>query len=314
MRQDQLERELRTMLAKADFMVSEPHGLRSVSFDMVARRETLIIIVKCVQNAAAMDRETAHEMKILASTLGGAPLAVASHGAKGKLEDGVVFSRYGVPLLSMGTLKDLFVEGVPPYVFAGPGGLYVKIDSDVLRKARAGNVSIGELAEAAGVSRRAIQMYEDGMGAMLEAALRLEKFLGRNLILPVDPLSYDAGAAIDVSESASDASGLNAEVFASLGKLGYSVYQTAHCPFDALTRERENLYVTGVAKDPAGLGDKGLASYNVARIAGRQSVIFTRKATSKKNAGGSAVVGQDELKKVGDPADLRRLVRERGGR
>ncbi|MFH0815440.1 MAG: helix-turn-helix domain-containing protein [Methanobacteriota archaeon] len=314
MRREHLERELRALLARADFMVSEPHGLRSVSFDMVARREGLIIVVKCVQSVASMERETAREMIVLASTLGGAPLAVASHGAKGKLEDGVVFSRYGVPLLSLGSLKDLFVEGVPPYVFAGPGGLYVKVDSDVLRKAREGNVSIGELAEAAGVSRRAIQMYENGMGAMLEAALRLEKFLGRNLILPVDPLSYNSGGAMEESASAPEASGLNAEVFASLGKLGYSVYQTAHCPFDALTKERENLYVTGVAKDIAGLGEKGLASFNVAKIAGRQSVIFTRRASPRKNAGGSAVVGQDELKKVRDPSELKRLVRERGGR
>jgi putative transcriptional regulator len=314
MRRDSLERELRTLFAKSDFLISEPHGLRSVSFDLVARRDRLIIIAKVVQSVCAVERETAREMKVLATTLGGSPLIVASHGPGGKLSDGVVFSRYGVPVLSLESLSDLFIEGVPPYVFAAPGGLFVRLDPDALRSAREGRISIGELADAAGVSRRAIQMYEKGMGAVLEAALRLEKFLGRSLILPVDPLSFEPEDGSDVSTGPAEVRGFQAEVFESLGNLGCEVFQTAHCPFDALTKERETLYVTGVAVGAADLSGKALASYNVARIAGRQAVIFTRKSTRLKSSCGSAVVAGDELTRVRDPEELRMLVRERGGR
>jgi putative transcriptional regulator len=311
---DALEREVRALLAKAGFSVSEPHGLRCVSFDMVARRDKLILVVKCAANPASIERESIREMEVLAVTLGGSPLIVASHGPKGKMEDGVVFSRHGAPILTLATLEDLFIEGVPPYVFSAPGGLYVRLDSESLKAARTGEHSIGELAEAAGVSRRAIQMYEDGMGAMLEAALRLERFLGRELIRPVDPLKYEARSELEFARPADGKEGFPAEVFSSLGSLGYSVFQTAHCPFDALTKERENLYVTGIADDPSTLGEKALASFNVARIAGRQAVVFSKRAVTRKSVCGSAVVNMTELKKVKDPDDLGRLVKERGVR
>ena len=38
------------------------------------------------------------------------------------------------------------------------------------------SISLGTLAEIAGVSRRTIQMYENGMGAMIDVAIRLEEF------------------------------------------------------------------------------------------------------------------------------------------
>jgi putative transcriptional regulator len=150
------------------------------------------------------------------------------------------------------------------------------------------------------------------MGAVLEAALRLEGFLGRPIILPVDPFA-PSGAREAESPTTADVGGLRGDVFASLGKLGCSVYQTAHCPFDALTRERENLYFTGVVADASKLQEKGLAAFNVAKIAGGQSVVFTKRAPTRRNVCGSAVVGRDELHKVRDPSELRRLVRERGG-
>ncbi len=312
MRRDMLEREVRDVLARADFMVSEPHGLRSVSFDFVARREGLIVVARCVQNLCAVDGDSAREMKVLASTLGGSPLVVATHGPAGKLEDGVVHSRFGVPLMTVASVSDMFLEGVPPYVFAGPGGLYVRIDPKELAKARDAKFSIGELAEAAGVSRRAIQMYEAGMGAMLEAAMRLEKYLGREIILPVDPFSASRSESVE-ERPVREVGGLRGEVFDSLGKLGCRVLQTVHCPFDALTKERENIYFTGIVADPSKLGEKGMAAFNVAKIAGGQSVVFTRNPPTKKNACGSAVVGREELERVRDPAELKRLVRERGG-
>ena len=46
------------------------------------------------------------------------------------------------------------------------------------------------LADVAGVSRRTIQMYESGMGAMIDAALRLEEYLDTEIIETVNPFEY----------------------------------------------------------------------------------------------------------------------------
>ncbi len=58
---------------------------------------------------------------------------------------------------------DLFLEGVPPLIYAAPGGLYVNIDADLLADVREErDWSLGRLATELGVSRRTVSKYEDG--------------------------------------------------------------------------------------------------------------------------------------------------------
>ena len=109
---------------------------------------------------------------MLADSLEGAPVVIGTHSGAGKLEPGVVYSRFDVPMISVETFDDFFKEGVPPFIFAAPGGFYVRIDTDILKTAREQGITLGQLAEAAGVSRRTIQMYEEGMGTVIDVALR----------------------------------------------------------------------------------------------------------------------------------------------
>jgi len=54
---------------------------------------------------------------------------------------------------------------------------------------------LGQVADVAGVSRRAISMYEEGMSAMVEVAERLEAFFDEALVEPADPHA-ERGAAL----------------------------------------------------------------------------------------------------------------------
>src|SRR5207244_9802827 len=81
-------------------------------------------------------------------------------------------------------------EGVPPFLFSAPGGLYAHLDTEALRRLREEReVSLGTLADIAGVTRRTIQMYLEGMSATMDGAMRLEEFLQESLVLPVDPFA-----------------------------------------------------------------------------------------------------------------------------
>jgi len=188
---ERLGEEVREILAKTGFFLSERTSARGLAFDVVARRDEVLLLIKVLQNVDAFARSSAEELKMIATTLRGSPLLIGERSGSGPLEDGVIYSRFGVPILSRRTFVDFFEEGVPPFIFAAPGGLYVKIDSEALRRAREERrVSLGALAEVAGVSRRAIQMYLEGMSATVEIAMRLEEFLGEPLVVPMDPFFY----------------------------------------------------------------------------------------------------------------------------
>ncbi|MBN1109555.1 MAG: helix-turn-helix domain-containing protein, partial [Methanomassiliicoccales archaeon] len=191
MQRDELIRSVRELLLRSGFKASLPLRLRSIAFDIVARRDQSLLLVKVLTNIDAFSKENAEELKVLAEALEGSVMLIGERSGSGELEQGIVYSRFDIPIVSYSTLKDLLMEDEPPFIFAAPGGLYVRLDSSLLHRLREERgVSLGTLAEVAGVSRRTIQMYETGMGAMIDAALRLEDFLGKPIVVPVDPMGY----------------------------------------------------------------------------------------------------------------------------
>jgi len=245
MGRSQLIDEVREILAKTGFYLSEKHDRRGLSFDVVARRDDLLLLLKILQNVDAFGKANAEELRLIATTLGGSPIVVGERSGSGTLDEGVIYSRFGVPVVSKQSFIDLFEEGVPPFMFSAPGGLYVRLDSEALRAARESRgISLGALAEIAGVSRRTIQMYLDGMSATVDIAMRLEEFLGENLVVPVDPFAYtkETGETLRGFEAFER---FEQDVFRKLQTLGYNVLPTVRCPFEAFAT-RESLFLTGV--------------------------------------------------------------------
>src|SRR2546426_189905 len=112
MKRDRVLEETRRGLAKTGFFLSRPHGERGLCFDFVARRDDTLLIVKVLQNVDALSKDTAHELLEVARILEGSPLVVGERSGTGSLEDGVIYTRFGVSILSRRTL------GVPVDPFA----------------------------------------------------------------------------------------------------------------------------------------------------------------------------------------------------
>ena len=291
--------------------------MRGISFDVVARRDNTLLIIKILSNVDAFSKENAEEMLTLGEALGASPLLVGERSGAGDIDESIVYSRFGVPIISLTTLSDYLLEGVPPFIFAAPGGLYVKLDSDLLKKLREErNISLGTLAEIAGVSRRTIQMYEGGMGAMIDVAIKLEEFLNQPIVTPVDPFHQRAPPKAKDKEGgpapvprASDTFGQ--EVFDRLKVLGFSIVPTTRCPFEALSKDKHILILTGLGKDESKLKDKAMAVADISKVTERCSVIFIEKAKSKHNIGGTPIIGKDELRKINESIILYELVSAR---
>lgn len=303
--------EVRKILAETGFSVSDPISLRSISFDLVARRSEELLVLKILQNIDAFNKEDADQMRILADALGARTAVIGLRSSSKKLDEGIVYSRFGVPIMSIDTFDEFLTEGVPPLVFAAPGGLYVKIDSDLLKELRTQkNISLGTLAEIAGVSRKAIQMYEDGMGAVIDVALKIEEFLNEPIVLPLNPFEYthEKGEMADYIE---DPDKLHNEVFRMLKGIGYSVQPTARCPFEAITSDERVVLLTGVERYGPMLEKKAHAVRSVSRVVQRRAVIITDKDAHKKSVDEMPLICRQELADAEDRWKILDLIRER---
>jgi putative transcriptional regulator len=308
---EELIKEIREVLAKGGFFLSDPHNIRSISFDIVARRDKQLLIVKALTNIDSLSAEDAEQLRVLARALDGSPMVVGLHSGGGKLDDGILYSRFGIPIMSKVTFKEHVLEGVPPFVYAAPGGLYVRLDGDLIRQIRQErNISLGTLADAAGVSRKAIQMYESGMGAMIDIAAKIEEFLNEPIVVPLNPFSY----SVEISRTLrtfDEFKGLNRDVFEMLKELGYSVTPTIRCPFDALASEDEFLLLTGIGENPLMTERKARVVGNISRVTEKKSVIFVQQKTSLKEIEGTPLITKDELRKADDSGDVIELILQR---
>ncbi|WP_293032659.1 transcriptional regulator [Natronococcus sp.] len=305
------------MLEDAGFVVSDRCAIRPKSFDVAARRGDNLLLVKILGNIDAFNEETGHEMRRLGTYLQATPLMIGLRSRDEDLKPDVTYFRHGVPVLSPDTAYNLFIEDVPPLIYAAPGGLYVNIDGDLLADEREDHeLSLGQLAGQLGVSRRTVSKYEDGMNASVEIAMALEDLFDASLTSPVDVLE----GADDVHESEStpedpDADPTDERVVAVFTRAGYRVHPTVRSPFKAVSEDEDDsgVVLTGHSEFTEAAEKRARIMSSIGQVTRTQSVYVVDRA-KRESVDGTALVERDELEELRDADDLRSVIRERAER
>ncbi|WP_290816038.1 transcriptional regulator [Halovivax sp.] len=306
------------MLEDAGFAVSDRCAIRPKSFDVAARRGGDLLLVKILGNIDAFNEETGHEMRRLGTHLRATPLVIGMRSRDEALKPDVVYFRHGVPVFSPDTAYNLFVEDVPPLIYAAPGGLYVNIDGDLLADERQErDWSLGRLATELGVSRRTVSKYEDGMNASVEVAMELESLFDAPLTSPVEVLT----GAEDVHESEPTPDDPAADpddeaVVATLTRAGFTVHPTVRSPFKAVSTEDardEEPVLTGHSEFTKAAEKRARIMSSIGRVTRTRSVYVVERAT-RDSVDGTALVEREELEAMRDADDLREVIRERANR
>ncbi len=306
--------EVRDILIKAGFYVSELYLMRPIGFDLVARRDNSLLIIKVLINIDAMSEDVAVELRKLSMLLKGCPLIIGQKSGTGDLQDDAVYDRFGIQTITSETLKTYLLEGIPLEVYAAPGGLYVNLDKDKIKKTRIEqNISLGSFARSLKVSRRTVQMYEDGMNATIEVAIRIEDTLGTNIALPIDLFrnkKYKKNVQL-VSSETDFFRKFQREVFSILEKVGYKVTPLERCVFEAVSQDKKKVLLTCVDEYNKKLLKKAQAVSSISKVTEKHAVLITDKDVSKTSIEGTPLIVRRELKKIRDPEEILDLILER---
>ena len=305
------------ILNKAGFRVTAI-GTKPRCFDIVARRGDTTLLIKVLYNADSLKPDMASDMKLVAKLLNASPLVIGERFKSDYLERGVVYNRYGLPVINTATFYDFVVEGVPPMVYSAPGGYYVKLNSEKIREAREKlGMTIGTLARMLGVSRRVVKKYEEGSDTSLENAAKLEEVLGEFVIDAIDLLNFaeledvekgvEKGEEVELGKS-------EAEIVEHLRDIGLEVYAVKHAPFDVVSKVDQKV------NEPILTGIRQVREIERrAEVIGKVSEVVSAKATYiverkvKKEVSSVVFLMKDELSCVSSPKDLVTLIREKHG-
>lgn len=324
--------QVKDLLERSGFFVSDAHGVRPSSFDLAARRDSLLLLVKVLKNIDTLSREESAHLVELGQLFPAAVLIVGQSSGSSELEPGVVYTRYDVPIVRLETLRELVEKGVPPFLMSAPGGVFVRIDGTRLRSLREERgLSLGALASIAGVSRHSIQLYEEGAGAEVIVVQRVERFLGEPIALPADVLRVPQRVAEKLSappahegeetpareEVRAPRTGdpLRDDVFARLYGMGWEVVPTIRAPFDAFTRTPEEEVEREILLTAIGslrtAQHRAELLHELARVTEQHALFVVAEPFPRPSIDGLPVLSVQELRRHRDRDELLDDIEER---
>lgn len=293
-------------------------------FDMVARKEFELLLLKILINIDGFTGSQAEEIKKVADTFLASPLVVGIKSKNEYLEEDVIYERHGIPVIARETLRNMVVDDIYPEVFADRGGYYVQIDGEIIKQVReTQNISRKDLADKAHVSKETIYKYERGMvRAFPETAMMLESILNMKITLSVNLLSVpEIEKRADVRDTNVPKPELPVKNQNTLQNLGFGVISTNRTPFDALAKkERDNkltkkdsTVITNLEKNrnQQALKRMALNVKDLSGITGTDAVFLLEDKKPLKCIEGVPVVYNWEIKEMENSKEFLKLVRER---
>lgn len=280
------------------------------SFDIVARKNLLILLLKTFQNIDSINESNAHEMKQLANIFLASPIIIGEKSRNGFLEEGVIYERYDIPTIGFETLKNMIVYNEYPEILADRGGYFVKIDGNVIKQYREEySLSLKDLADLAHVSRATMYKYENEIvRANTETAMILEEILNTKVTLDIDLLKQPKKDDIEFS---------NGDDTLDLSKLGYGVVSTNKSPFDAVAKMKssnnQSPLMANVEKNRTEKTLKRMAVplKDLSMVTTSEPVFIINNEKIKESIGTIPVIKSWELKEFENSKELLKLIKER---
>ncbi len=211
--------------------------LKGSSFDIVARKESRVFLIKMLEDANSISEDYTSSMKNLSSYIGAAPIIVAEK-AGNPLENGVVHVRFGVFTCNYNTFSSC-LENRFPIIISSRAGFTAAVIGEKLRQQREEKgFSLGTLSRKVGVSRRMIAKYEsNNADVSLRSAIALNRLFGSGIFNKVDVFAV-----------AKETTSKNPSVIAKkYDELGFRAADTKKAPFDVVAKMENELILTEVS-------------------------------------------------------------------
>ncbi len=304
-----------TSLEDAGFDLSSRCDVRPSCFDLVARKESQLILIKVLSNIDALTEDDAIALQMVAHFFNATPLIVGIKTRRGDLDSGVVYKRYGVSTIAPKSLSAIIEEQQMPREFIQRGGRFVAIDGSKLQEVRLSqNMTKEELASCVEVSARAILAYEkDEMDVSSDVALRLEKVLETDLVIPIDVLTHKQGPIpSQVTKLNQEVSDIEMRVNEFFARLGMQVLWSDRAPFHVAAKEEGPPLISGIGSIKSwGLQKRMEILKSVSEVTESDAVVIVEEGSVEATVSNLPVIRQLELDEIDKPRELKKIISER---
>lgn len=299
------------VLKEGGFTVSQRCRSRPSCFDMAARKGKSLIFIKVQPDIGCVPLYDSLELRMISENVSAAPLFISEKTREKILEDDTVYSRYNILAVTLKTFENIVLRKIYPLIQAGPGGYYVEINGEAVKKRRQElGLSVGKVAEKVGISRRTLYDYERGMAkASVTAAYNLLCTLGAPVVKPVNIFEKPKNQRTKFMVKTRRAITRNKLLQKFFKKLaGYNIVAFKKAPFDFVITvpEKDMHIIGGVAEDKEKMLSRRIDEIlSFSKVVNAHPVLITeRQRQLNKDI---SCIQNGEISKIRRPEDICKL-------
>ena len=319
-----LIKEVRDNLNQAGFQVSLIETNINTCFDIIARKQKLTLLIKCLYYIDKFKSLLAEELKMVSHLVSAYPILIGKYTRKegSEVHPGVIYDRKGILTMNDKTLTEVVNNNIFPIIMAKRGKYYINLQKERLRERRLElNLSLKGLADKIHTSRRTISMYESGkISAKLDSVIELEKALDISLELLAEPLNifkmikeHITNLNIRRNSTPIEADFQN-ELNEYFQEIGLDTFWTNKSLFDAIASEnpdfskfpasiKKHFIITGIENDNnQALKTKVRTINNISKVLQSLSMLIVDDTVDLKS--NVPVLSFKDLKKIKDGKEL----------
>ncbi len=292
-------REIKSFLVSLDFQVSEEYTSGVFAFDIIAKNESETYLIKVTYNIDTIRSDVVIEMQRFSVSFKISSLIIGVRSGAGLLEDGILYFRHGMPIMTLGTFKE-YVKGNRPYIYSGPGGYYVPIDGKKMQEARVSSgCSIGYVSGKIGLSRRSISLYESGSSTTLDVFEKLVEILKSDISKSIDLLELSKEWKV-FPEIESDE-----DIFIKMARkllidFGIMTETFRRFPFNAVGKNDEaDTIIMGLFEDIENSSSRFPKIRKISDFLDKDPLIIVEEQTDRDFFGGCAIVSLSKIREEG---------------
>lgn len=309
------------VLKDANFEVTDCSRIHS-SFDVFAKKEEFIFLLKVLWNIESLNFKTSEELKKVAELVRGFPLVVGDTMKSVKLKRGVIYSRYEIPVVNVKTFEEIAEKRKFPKIYSIRGNYCVRINPRILIELRKKlHFTQRELAHEIGVSKQSVYRYESLGKISYETVEKILKFFGEgeeDMLIPEEPFKIEKKSPPSVGEEEKEKeffaretehiSKLKRIAISELMDIGFKISLT-HAPFDLVAievpEEKEKIFAL-VSNDPRGLKKRATIIQKISETLHSYKVCISEKDQDID----ILVIKPRDLRKISDARELIELLAE----
>ncbi|MGB9827118.1 MAG: transcriptional regulator [Thermosphaera sp.] len=212
-------------------LVSYPEDRRSI--DIVAKKDKDVVLIKIAIDADKIGNLEVEDLRKSSIAYSASSIIVSKTYRGRELEDDVVYVKGNINVVSPELLENYIVRKEKPLIYNVKGIYVLRLDPQKFCERRAElDLSRGELAEALGLTRKALYLYEKGETMVsLNTALQLAEFMGEDIFKEIDLLK-DRVNEEDFTIIQSEKERLDKELSSIIAKYNYIGVRFKRTPVD----------------------------------------------------------------------------------